>query len=555
MKIDFFQHGSCRESAPDNQSTTCGAEPVVDDRCLAHLTPTAKDAYLAALSPGADIHAQGVTFAGETLRDLLDTLTDDRGRVQVGTADFGRATFTGNADFRRVIFDGDVDFRRVTFNKGVDFHGATFGGAADFANAIFTGEADRPITQCVDFYGATFAEDADFSHATFIEEADFGRATFSGACELYGGTFTKKAVFYRATFAGIAVFYHVTFAEGGNFYGATFAEPASFERAAFNGWASFGSAVVRDELRMEAVAKRFEADGMRGAGRMTLRLRAAEVDLTNMVLAGPVAVHGLQRPIPDVDESAFANDQGVVPPVQVISLRGVDAEAMTLTDVDLSECLFAGLSCADRLVLDGRCVFADDPRGRRKVLADEHHWRAKRAAQSSDRRGGGTRWWSPPPERDLGKIEIVEPARLEVLYRQLRKALEDSKNEPGAADFYYGEMEMRRAGARRGEQLLLWLYWLVSGYGLRAGRAITVLLTMVALLALGMKCAGFPGEPVPYLDALLYSLRATIAVDVKSTTVPENVNRWGQIFQILLRIVGPLLVALAAMAIRNRVKR
>ena len=30
------------------------------------------------------------------------------------------------------------------------------------------------------------------------------------------------------------------------------------------------------------------------------------------------------------------------------------------------------------------------------------------------------------------------------IYRDLRKGLEDVKNEPGAADFYYGEMEMRR---------------------------------------------------------------------------------------------------------------
>jgi hypothetical protein len=30
------------------------------------------------------------------------------------------------------------------------------------------------------------------------------------------------------------------------------------------------------------------------------------------------------------------------------------------------------------------------------------------------------------------------------LYRALRKGREDAKDEPGAADFHYGEMEMRR---------------------------------------------------------------------------------------------------------------
>jgi hypothetical protein len=35
--------------------------------------------------------------------------------------------------------------------------------------------------------------------------------------------------------------------------------------------------------------------------------------------------------------------------------------------------------------------------------------------------------------------------RLVALYRQLRKAQEDAKNQPGAADFYYGEKEMWEA--------------------------------------------------------------------------------------------------------------
>ena len=66
----------------------------------------------------------------------------------------------------------------------------------------------------------------------------------------------------------------------------------------------------------------------------------------------------------------------------------------------------------------------------------------------------------------------VRPERLATLYRQLRKAQEDIKDEPGAADFYYGEMEMRRHAqtAPAAERAIIWLYWLISGYGLRALR-------------------------------------------------------------------------------------
>jgi hypothetical protein len=60
------------------------------------------------------------------------------------------------------------------------------------------------------------------------------------------------------------------------------------------------------------------------------------------------------------------------------------------------------------------------------------------------------------------------------------KGREDSKDEPGAADFYYGEMEMRRHStgtppSRRPIVSIIWLYWLVSGYGLRASRALIAL--------------------------------------------------------------------------------
>jgi hypothetical protein len=36
-----------------------------------------------------------------------------------------------------------------------------------------------------------------------------------------------------------------------------------------------------------------------------------------------------------------------------------------------------------------------------------------------------------------------EAARIQAVYRDLRKGREDAKDEPGAADFYYGEMEKR----------------------------------------------------------------------------------------------------------------
>ncbi len=69
----------------------------------------------------------------------------------------------------------------------------------------------------------------------------------------------------------------------------------------------------------------------------------------------------------------------------------------------------------------------------------------------------------------------------------------DAKDEPGAADFYYGEMEMRRHGRKRNEaeRWLLQLYWLLSGYGLRASRALgwltlAMMTTIVLMMGFGL---------------------------------------------------------------------
>ncbi|WP_308076687.1 hypothetical protein [Streptomyces hydrogenans] len=102
------------------------------------------------------------------------------------------------------------------------------------------------------------------------------------------------------------------------------------------------------------------------------------------------------------------------------------------------------------------------------------------------------RWRTGPHHPDPARTP--DPDDVAALYRQLRKAFEDGKNEPGAADFYYGECEMRRhdrTGTPKTERRLLWAYWLLSGYGLRASRALgwlaaAMLTTILLLMAFGL---------------------------------------------------------------------
>ena len=109
------------------------------------------------------------------------------------------------------------------------------------------------------------------------------------------------------------------------------------------------------------------------------------------------------------------------------------------------------------------------------------------------------------------------------------------------------------ASRGRVERAILTAYWLVSGYGLRAWRAVAWLAVVTALLALAFHLVGFavPPRPVSYWTSLLYAFRATLSLTDNQVTL----TAWGQLLQAVLRLTGPVLLGLALLALRGRVKR
>jgi hypothetical protein len=189
--------------------------------------------------------------------------------------------------------------------------------------------------------------------------------------------------------------------------------------------------------------------------------------------------------------------------------------------------------------------------------------------------------------RQAAVTDNVSPSVVAETYRALRKGLEDSRDAPGASDFYYGEMEMRRHDRTRtrAERGLLWVYWLVSGYGLRASRALVCLAgamaaTVVLLLAFGLPTT----DPVPQTQgtsrsgtvrlatttpdpALTLPMRRRFSADragraalvvvnsVVFRSSGQNLTTPGTVIEMLSRIGEPVLLGLAALAVRGRVKR
>ncbi len=529
-----------------------GARVEGHDWCLAHLDDRGLADVLAGLRPQANIDARGTAFTEELLDRLLASVKDADGVPMLGGARFDRAFFDGHARFQGGFF-GAATFRGAEFRGDTTFVGSRFWAAAVFTEARFRGWAKFDgvrFATVTEFDRAEFSRDAEFMHTSFDGLTHFGGAQFEGGASFPGAKFAQATWFSAARFGGVQrsengpvesadfatsefqglVEFHMASFDGDVtfrdatftnpwFHGAQFHGDLSFNSARFGSTEQFGPVVVAKALyldravfdqavQIEATAAGVVCTRVTFAKHATLRLRHAATvlldettshgQLTIAAAAEPFTAAGQAAPMDEtiLDRTMIQQAEGAVAP-RLRSLAGVDASQLVLTDVDLSHCYFAGAHHLDQLHLEGRCRFATTPVGwklwgwpplwhwtRRQTIAEEHPWRGADRARP-------VAWPAPPPPSATPPAKL-DPEHLAARYRQLRKAQEDAKNEPGAADFYYGEMEMRRrdSASAAGERIVLALYWLVSGYGLRASRALAALLT---LLALGTTCFAWFG--------------------------------------------------------------
>ncbi len=520
-------------------------------------------------------------------------------------ADFFGAVFTDDVDLGKVVFDGGANFGSVSFRKRADFHQTVFSGDVWFGNARFTGTAwflETRFEGDAQFPGAIFVEDSWFSDSVFLGDAEFGGPTYATGAA-YAATFCNEAVFDGARFEGSAQFGGTIFDGAVTFSKASFGpiqhlgplivtgrlsfDGADFERRveieASAGEASFIQARFRDgaELRFRWARMVFEQADFSSPS--LISLLSAVTDIGGEPFIGPEA--------PRADEVWQCEIDGRTSQIEAepkaVSLSYARVGALSFANVDLGICLFDGAHGLDALRFEGnRFLGVPDTAWwtARQALAEEHLWRAEALSRRLDRaratasgrrlRGIWASWhaailarklkgWGPPRDDADSWREptaALDPAAIATRYRALRKGLEDRRDEPGAADFYYGEMEMRRhatgalhqpgrLNSARGERLLLSLYWLVSGYGLRASRALIALAVTVTLFVLVLYLVGLR-EP-NFWDALVQGFEGATLRDGNR----ELLTTAGQALQVILRLLGPLFLALALISFRGRVKR
>ncbi|WP_456208136.1 pentapeptide repeat-containing protein [Streptomyces sp. LZ34] len=493
------------------------------------------------------------------------------------------AAFHGDVHFGSATFHGRARFEAAAFHRAATFELAAFHRVAGFDSAAFHGDAQ--------FRSAAFHSDAMFWSATFHESARFWWVVFHGGTKFASATFHADGVFYLAVFQGNPVFRSAVFRGDAMFEQATFERSVSLGPLVCAGRVVLSGTAFSGPATLLLVARRLVCRRARWASTAELRLRYTTVDFSHAVFEYPLTIAAEPEPFVLLDgqrmpEQALADTPDAT--VRMTSLRGVDAAHLVLADVDLSGCLFTGAVHLDQLRLEGACSFgAVPPRThwhrwrpvrftQRRTLAEEHHWRASQPAAVPG--------WNVA----VSGAGHVGPAQLAPVYRALRKAFEDGKNEPGAADFYYGEMEMRRkdrTGTTRTERGLLHGYWMLSGYGLRASRALgwlaaAMLVTIVLLMGFGLPQDSpkqeVTGTVPPGGGRVTFEIekddprnptgnrftgeRFEKALNVTLNSVVfrssgQDLTTAGTYIEMTSRLLEPTLLALAVLAVRGRIKR
>ncbi len=496
-------------------------------------------------------------------------------------ADFSRASFGDRADFSGTSFRDYAVFREVRFGERTDFSKAVFGDRADFFKAAFgayAGFIEAGFGNGTLFREATLGKGALFRKARFDDEASFREASFEESASFAEAAFGNDAVLFAVSFGDGTDFGGTVFGDRADFSGAVFGERTNFIRAKFGAESVFGPLLASGDLRLDsaqfASVTRIEIDACRisctglklTAGAPVFRLRRAEVDFTSVDFGKPTVVSRLpSEAIPNKARESpnRAFRDGPARP-KIISLRRANVESLVLVDIDLTPCRFAGVQNLDKIRLEGNSSLGVPPRGwqrrglawwrwtRRATLAEEHLWRAGVAHARSE--GWGSDDSNIIPQAGLAKDSTyLEPRQIASLYRDLCAA--HRHDEPLAASFYYGQMDMRRASASGAERMVLYWYWLLCGYGLRPLRALLALLAALVLSSGLIAAVGFPSSqrssfPARLANSWWASLEAAIfrSAEVELAPIGEHIL-------LSVRVTGPILIGFALLSMRRWIKR
>ena len=555
-------------------------------RCYVHADDAFRETYLSQLKEGRPLEGlRGVNLSNELTKEIISSVprahsevsnrlvpvfsavdlswcTLDNFDVQYagfqGPANFFACTFTGEALFGGCQFQDSCDFRSAVFHRTtmfsyvrsrryIIFDRAEFREPVTFVGSNFEAESSfaRVRFRTATFNQDRFADDANFTHALFA-----GPHTRFDAIDISGRARFDDAIFY-----GDVTFDGTSYPPWGP---AIFGGSAEFERVRATG--SLNLSHVSFPQGLQLSNSRCDTLALRNGKFVTPQawsLAAQCLDLTRATFetGGIIQVAGADVVLEEAHAAAplvvTASDTSPLP--RIVSIKRARVGEFVFGEVDLRKCRFFGAHQLASLQIEPGASFRQIPRSlrltNRAIIQEECDWRLA----TKPNRWSVVRYDEGSPEN---QAEPRTPSDIASVYRALRKGREDSGDAPGAADFYYGEMEMRRHDGDRpaAERAVVLLYWLFSGYGLRASRAFLGLLLVVALGSLALWAWGFHSH-VTFSHASRIAVESTSSLFRLQGESGRELTHIGVISEWALRWLGPLFIGLIFFSLRGRVKR
>lgn len=390
----------------------------------------------------------------------------------------------------------------------------------------------------VDFSDSVFKRDLALTGSVFEKSVSFANCKFDGPVTFNHIQCKSTASFYRSEFAGRTVF-RVNFKANANFNESVFREGVFF-----SGWRN----VYAHASGLLEASDTLSATGSIGGVKPPI-LKLAYTRMMNMAkLSWRFAKRSLKKSVENFRNRsrAIQRQYAKIDP-SAEAFRMFEAEGhlesiifskpdQTLfNEVDLSRAYFRGTNLKGVRFL-------------------------------------GVNWWQPKLKRNGLYDEIFirfskdGPFRhstmpvLEETCRNARVALEENRNFNAASDFYLAEMEAARLQFNLLRRYLFSvnaLYQCVSNYGTSVGRALRILLWLYVFHLASSIYLELPSGQLPELSKVLEASQRSLKILILAAPALPGVQSSVQQtwIDLILRVLGPVQIAMIALAFRSRIKR
>ena len=471
-----------------------------------------------------------------------------------GDANFESITFSQEADFAAARFRGNVNFFKATFSEGASFANAEFLKVADFGSSVFTKGAFFELSKFRDdahFENATFTAkshftsskfegDANFSEAAFLKESDFSDVVFVGSADFYQAKFNDYANFFGTKFIKDAVFDKTTFMKVARFECAKLNDRALFRETQFTERANFGFSEMAGQTDYSFANFKRDADFNRAIFHSLTRFKGtiftSKANFSEAIFYGRTIFASYKKDAasPQIFHDACVDFKGVIiQPPDILSFVDADLRKCSFIGTDVRKVEFTGsdwplITWPEKIAKDCGCL-----KSKRIGVYDEESLKAK---------------------------PYLVP-HIERLYRELKQNYEDRRDFDRAGDFHYGEKQMRSKNPLTplNRRVPLWLYWLVSGYGERCFRPLLgvvalmmICAVMYCYLGLQLNDSGPRKRCSDFYECTNYSFRVMSHLKTDYWRPPKGGAMYVNTVQ---SILGPILIGLFALALRQRLKR